>query len=361
MSDPVVEEKLKWENFLEFPEVFFRNQEPAQYIINGIIWEGESVSFVAPAGHGKSLLALEWAIKVSRGEDLMGYPTPKNFKVMYLDQENPENEIIDRIESMGYGYEDDFSNLFISPFGDWGFIDTQEGSDKIMQSALRTEARLVVIDTLGKFLMGSENDADVINLAYNLTIRRLRKAGIAVLILDHTGRTDNNRTPNAARSRGSQAKTDNVDNEFIMTTKLPDFTTQAVEGVIECLKGRNHVQVGQKLTFTRHFRMPTWHEFTETGDDMKNRDQVHLAVERIDALPVDVKRTKLPVMEALKGRGMGMRPTTVLKALEVIKTRETHTESDDSTTPRIEILVPEAGNQSLVPNQREPVGNQPVK
>jgi hypothetical protein len=175
-----------------------------QWLIPDVMETGKLASLFGPPGTGKSLLALEWAVKALRdGKD-----------VVYFDEENDPAELIARMQDMSV----DLSALATS-FHYYSFsglhVDTEEGAQKIIE--LAENADLVIFDSWAKFFVGaSQNDDAAANRAYNLTVKPLRKAGIGILRLDHTGHDE------VTRPAGTVAKLADVDHNWQIKAKALD-------------------------------------------------------------------------------------------------------------------------------------------
>lgn len=69
---------------------FLANLQPLEYLIDGILPTGVVYSLTGHAGHGKTTLALQFALAVSTGEDFHGNTTSQG-SVLILAGENPYN------------------------------------------------------------------------------------------------------------------------------------------------------------------------------------------------------------------------------------------------------------------------------
>lgn len=84
-------------------------------------------------------------------------------------------------------------------------LDTAGGGADLMAMVKATQAELVVIDTVSRFISGPENDADTWLSLYRHTLLPLKRDRVASVRLDHFGK-DKDRG-----GRGSSAKTQDVD------------------------------------------------------------------------------------------------------------------------------------------------------
>lgn len=173
------------------------------WCIDGFIEAGASVSLVGQAKVGKSLFALEAAAAKASGAEFLGVelePSP----VLYLDRENRPGTIRERLAAMAFDVRD-LELLKYASFPTMPTLDTPAGAAAALRLVQSTDARLVVLDTLQRFLGGEENSSQGIQGMYREFYVPLRQMGVAVLRLDHTGKDP------ARGARGSSAKVDDVD------------------------------------------------------------------------------------------------------------------------------------------------------
>lgn len=174
-----------------------------QWLIPGVMEVGKLASLFGPPGTGKSLLALEWAMAAVKAGD----------QVVYLDEENDPTEIVARMEDMGVDTDS------LPGFRYYSFtglhVDSEEGAAKLLE--LIGQPDLVIFDSWAKFFVGaSQNDDAAANRAYNLTVKPLRKQGVGILRLDHTGHDE------VTRPAGTVAKLADVDQNWQIKAKRLD-------------------------------------------------------------------------------------------------------------------------------------------
>lgn len=170
-----------------------------KWLIPNVMEEGKLASLFGPPKAGKSLLALEWALAAARER-----------RVVYLDEENDPREVLARMEDMevDLGSLDKFT---YHSFKGWT-VDTDSGAASIIDVC--RSADLVVFDSWAKFFAGaSQSDDAAANRAYNLTIKPLRKEGVGILRLDHSGHGE------VTRPAGSIQKLADVDHNWQIKAK----------------------------------------------------------------------------------------------------------------------------------------------
>jgi regulatory protein RepA len=84
---------------LDLLEAFSRQPKPLDFILPGMLAQSVG-SIVSPGGLGKSYFALELAIQIAGGPDLLGLGKLKNGKVLYLPAEDPLEAISHRLYAL---------------------------------------------------------------------------------------------------------------------------------------------------------------------------------------------------------------------------------------------------------------------
>lgn len=90
------------EAFLRKSEHFYNHRTEMKPLLEGFLYETESMFFYGASGSGKSLFAYGFAVAIA-GESgsFLGIPCAKNKKVLYIDGEMHYNTICDRFDSLG--------------------------------------------------------------------------------------------------------------------------------------------------------------------------------------------------------------------------------------------------------------------
>ncbi|MEU7172713.1 AAA family ATPase [Micromonospora tulbaghiae] len=170
------------------------SEEDLDWLVEGIVARGDYVSLFGPSGVGKSLLVLDWSLRMAR----------RGARVLYLDKENPKRAIRARLRAMGATPED-MERLAVMPFVDLPDLATPTGAQALADMAHQHCADVVVLDTISKFSqVGQATQTDRWTTMYNISFTPLLAGGTAVIQLDHTGLS------NRDRERDSGAKRDNV-------------------------------------------------------------------------------------------------------------------------------------------------------
>lgn len=195
---------VDWEKLLNGPI------KPPEWLLWPLVERGQLASLYSAPKQGKSLLALEMAAAAAAGNPYFGRRANDPVDVLYLDQENTETDLRERLNDMGYSPRD-LQRLTYLSFPPVPPLDTQNGGKQVAELAARFMPDLMVFDTLSKFIEGDENEAATWGRFYRYTALPLRRNGIAALWIDHTGKDA------AKGARGSIAKAADVDTAFSLT------------------------------------------------------------------------------------------------------------------------------------------------
>jgi RecA-family ATPase len=184
----------------------------AETIIPHIVNAGQIVSLVGQGGTGKSLLMFDIAMSLATGHSVLGHPPAEPMSVLYIDMENPIGEVYTRRANLGY-QDNSLASLTYYHMPDLPALDTKSGGQFIQAMVKRHSPDLVIFDTISKLVAGEESKSDTWQDLYKYSMVPLRQTNCAAIILDHQGH-------DASRgARGSSAKRDNVDLQWIQACK----------------------------------------------------------------------------------------------------------------------------------------------
>jgi hypothetical protein len=208
-DDPDPRESLP--GYVDLHDLFKGPPHEEIWIATRLLPQGRMVALVGPAKSGKSLLALNCAAAIASGRPFLGEPTIQS-TVLYIDEENiPKADIKPRLEKMGYQWEELEENLIYLSFPGLRDLNTKRGADTLMAHIRDHNIKVVIIDTISRVVAGKENDNDTWNDLHKHLERQLKREGISLLRLDHTGK-DTDKGP-----RGGSAKLGDVDMTVLLT------------------------------------------------------------------------------------------------------------------------------------------------
>jgi len=284
----------------------WEEEDPEEWIVEPLIPARRLVALYSAPKVGKSLLMLELAVAVARGERVLGVVPDRPRRVLYVDFENdPRGDIRARLTAMGYG-PDDLDNLVYLSFPQLSALDSANGGRQLLAAAQTYGCELVVIDTVSRAIAGEENENDTWLSFYRHTGRALKSAGIAMVRLDHTGKDE------TKGQRGGSAKSGDVDAVWRMS-KLSEETFR-----LDCEAHRMPL-IETTLVIHRKVEPKLRHQVDATGAAGVWSSEVAAVVRLLDELsmPADTgaERARRAVRDA------GLRASNRVIA-EAVKTRK---------------------------------------
>lgn len=179
---------------------------PQRWLVEGIFPAGKLAVLASPPGIGKSLLALDLAVKsagryksdfpaVAFGGIVRGYG-----RTVYISAEDDEPELHRRLYSLtqGQGMPDRLHVLSLPDVGHFGVIETNPHTKELQPTAawqaLAGEIRglgdiaLIVLDTLQALSTGDTNDAAAVQPLMNQCTELATSTGATVILIHHVGK-----------------------------------------------------------------------------------------------------------------------------------------------------------------------------
>jgi hypothetical protein len=274
--------EIKWQRL--------QNAGQVRWLIPGVLERGKLMGLFGAPKEGKSLWALEEALKLAS----------KNVRVLYLDEENDKNECFERAMDMGYDLSaSKLSRLKYKTFMGLN-VDDEEDAAKILEMADGFD--LVVFDSYAKFFKhGSQNDDAAINRAYRLVLKPLREKGVSVIRLDHTGHGE------AKRPAGSVQKLADVDHNWLI--RAEDGKGRAARRVTltHCEnrtgRGEDLIVMDRLLDPLRHVVRGAPEAVEDIGQGEEQDGKVQAVVEALDALGAPIDFSVRRCLDLLKQDG----------------------------------------------------------
>lgn len=173
---------------------------PMDWLVSEMVCSGDVTLLMGDPGLGKSWLTMDLAASVASSEDShwLGYPVMKRGRVMYVDEENPEDIIFHRFKKLGLSEEEARNIHYLYRPGIW----LNKDPDALIEEALEYEPLLIVIDSLSRVHSEDENSAGAMANVFREGITPLaRETGAAVVVIHHSNKGETNNS--YQRSRGS--------------------------------------------------------------------------------------------------------------------------------------------------------------
>lgn len=268
------------------------------WLLKPFIARGKIISLYSKPKAGKSLVLLNLLHRALTGTHLDGSPAIPS-TILYLDHENDDDDLHERLHAMG-GEAQDLDNLVYLQFPEISPLDTKQGGVQLTALVEFYKPDLVVLDTVSRFIDGTENDATTWLNLYNHTLVKLKQRGVAVLRLDHTGRDE------AKGARGSSAKTSDVDAAWSLKYDKEKNTRTLTRDSVRNAKGPDVLELRVELNPLNHLLIErmldpverlVWELDRLQIDPSKGRDTV-----RAELASHGVKASNGPLSSALKIR-----------------------------------------------------------
>ena len=183
--------------------LLWKREPHTDWLVEDFWPTGRQLHIFAARKSKKSLVTLWVAGCLSIGIDPFSGQRREPVHVTYLDHEMTEDDVLERLEAMGFE-PGDLGRLHYYLLPSMPPLDTMDGGGRLMLLVERDQSQAVIIDTLSRVVKGEENSNDTYQNFYAHTGRRLKQAGISMARLDHEGHE-------AGRSRGASAKAEDVD------------------------------------------------------------------------------------------------------------------------------------------------------
>ncbi|PKI17100.1 AAA family ATPase [Colwellia sp. 12G3] len=177
------------EAFLRKSAYFYDHKTEMKPLLDGFLYESESMFFYGASGSGKSLFVYSLAVEIAGDSgSFLGIDCATNKKVLYIDGEMHYNTICDRFDSLGCSDKLDYLSSTDMVANSTQPINLSQESDfeDLINLVVKNKYDLVVIDNVRTlFQLLDENNAESWRIVNDL-IFRLRAAGASVIMVHHT-------------------------------------------------------------------------------------------------------------------------------------------------------------------------------
>ena len=204
------QEPMKWDTptpeeksdhkIISLNELLKMTPKENPFLLQGMIVEGSVNALTSDSGKGKSLLMLKMAEAIAQGEKFLGEFTTKKSKVLIVDLEMSEDDVIGRTQSI-IGHEIEGIDFHHSQ----SFNILNDNDFKWLKEAVSANNyKLVVLDTYS-MAAGSKNEND--NAEANLVNKRFLEltnvCGCTILFLHHHRKLQKGEVMSQSTSRGA--------------------------------------------------------------------------------------------------------------------------------------------------------------
>lgn len=267
------------------------DESEEEWIVEPLLPARRLVALYSAPKLGKSLLMLELAAAISRGDQVLGYTPARPYRVLYVDFENdPKIDTRDRLKAMGYR-PDQLDNLVVLSFPSMSTLDTPAGAEELMACIGVYEVEVVIVDTVSRTIKGDENENDTWLRFYRNTGLAVKQAGVSLIRLDHTGKDE------TKGQRGGSAKSGDVDAIWRLS-RVTETTFK-----LECDEAR--LPIVEKVLVLHREQSPRLHHRVDAaGSAGLWRTRVDDAIALLDANGIPDDASTRTVEEFKRERGV---------------------------------------------------------
>lgn len=293
------------------------DRPPRRWLWGDVVPEGEQVSFVAPAGEGKSLLTLYLAVCAARGDrNFIGRPLqlPGSKRVLYIDMENSEDDFAERLPDLGVTPDNAPSlqeRLLVFHLPKLRGLDTEQGASELREllDEYSTGAGdLLILDSTQRVTEGEENSNDTMRRLYQLTSSALKRRGLTVIRTDNTGHTGEN--DKGRRARGASAKRDDVGMAWTLEwqNRKECLANPDVQRQYTLENTKRRVGTGESSNFItfRHVRNEAGHLVFEPQAVSNTKTQLRAFLEKLGIPPEQGHRSAYETAKAEQDRALAV-------------------------------------------------------
>jgi hypothetical protein len=296
-----------------------------EWLVEPLIPAHGLVALYSPPKAGKSLLMLELAVGIATGRDVLGAKVSHPRRVLYVDMENdPKRDIRERLDAMGVGPED-LDNLVYLSFPVLAPLDTERGGAELLAAAVAYQCELVILDTVSRTVAGDENENDTWLAFYRYTGLVLKRAGIAMVRLDHAGKDV------TKGQRGGSAKSGDVDAVWRLVEVKPDAVYR-----LTCDGHRMPLPVTE-LLLHRETSPVLRHRVEDGGKEAIREAKVVAMLALLKGVIGEASMSRRQAAEALRAAGHGV--DNVVLGLALSRRSQAFDPSDDTLKSGLTILT----------------------
>jgi hypothetical protein len=156
---------------------------------------------------GKSWIMMDLAVAVLTGrEHFLGRQVHHHGRVLYIDEENPEDVVRQRLERLGLTKEASKGLRYLHHQG----VRLDDRPERLIDEAVAFQPELILIDSMTRVHTGDENSAGFIAQLFNDGVNPLvRETGASLVMLHHVNKSDSSSA--FGRVRGSSDITGTID------------------------------------------------------------------------------------------------------------------------------------------------------
>jgi len=210
------------EEWLTRAKDFSIEPAPISWLIKKWLQDKALIMVHGTSGGGKTFIVLDWCLRIASDATEWHGNKVHGGTVVYLAGEG-HHGLKSRVAAWRQQYKVDDPDMYLSASG--CDLNTANGYQKVLEaiSQLPKPPRLIVVDTLHRFLDGDENSAQDAKTMLDACNALMAEYGCSVLLVHHTGVSDEAQH----RARGSSAWKGALENEISVVP--PKFDGDSIE------------------------------------------------------------------------------------------------------------------------------------
>ena len=272
--------------FDSVPNLLTMQIDPMDYVVQGLIPSRSLTLWTGTDGTAKTFLAQKMAVAVSTGAKFLGAQCRK-MPVLYLDYENPNFVVRQRLELMGA----EPNNLNLKVWGTWLAEQPPQIGNQILPTIAKEVRPLMLFDPF-RYSHGAEENDSTEMMQVMKDLRACVVAGATVIVFHHPAKVE------GSTGRGSTAIRGAVDLAYMQ--ELSDETSLIT---LRCVKNR----FGERpvLTIRPDFEEGTF-ELTDSPKFTKKMEDVDTLAEIIRVNPGATQNRILEKWGGNKNHGISL-------------------------------------------------------
>ena len=203
---------------------FSMSPSPIKWLVRRWVQEDALIMVFGQSGSGKSFLVLDWCMHIASGKESWIGQKVHHGHVVYLAGEG-HHGLRSRIAAWKQYHQ--VATLDMSLSLGATDLNTPEGLNRTISSIreIEKQPKLIVVDTLHRFLMGDENSAQDAKTMLDSCAMLMQEFSCSVLLVHHTGVSSDAQN----RARGSSAWRGALDNEILVEPGGPGKPIRVVQ------------------------------------------------------------------------------------------------------------------------------------
>ena len=212
------------DNWLIQADDFSNQPAPISWLVKGWIQDNALIMVHGPSGGGKTFVVLDWCLTIAGGIDKWFDSKVKNGSIIYLAGEG-HHGLRGRVAAWKHSRSINKLDMWLSRDG--CDLNTPEGYQRVVNNirALDIKPKLIVVDTLHRFLLGDENSSQDAKTMLDACSGIMNEFGCSVCLVHHTGVSDEAQH----RARGSSAWRGALDIEISIVPAKDDTPIKIVQ------------------------------------------------------------------------------------------------------------------------------------